>query len=265
MTETRPFAIDVSSNQGLINWPKLNADPRNPLAVAIRAGISWGYIDKYFKLNWQGAVDVLLPAAPYHVLYPDQPVVMQADTWFSVAPDPGDWQGRRIIDLELARGAAPMIIADVFMGISDLVRSRDGATAIVYSRKNLIEQWLVPYLSNDELNSHYFILAQYLKPRPGQVYADEHPGPPDIPAAIKPERVIMQQTSDHRPGPPGAVTSAALDTDRWLLGDAFDMGAWMDWEKAVLPEPDNPDQPSVSIDICYDAGVKMSIAKHVNK
>ena len=236
----RPLWRDYSRWQ----WPDLN------LAVAIangvlgafhRAGISWGYIDPWANAFIGQALG--FPEfywSTYHVLYADQSVIRQADeVWYRVQPEPNVTP--RVIDLEVNRNIAYERYADATWQMSELVKSRDGARPLIYSRRLLINQWLAPYWTVEMLNDHHYILAQYLWDR-----TREHAGPPDLPTGVNRERVILHQTADKKPAFPNESGGTSYaDYDRWEIGNELEMHQWIAENFGGTPIPVPP--PSENI------------------
>lgn len=236
-TETRPLIRDTSRHNGFIDAAVSQANGVRMLIP--RAGISWGYSDAQFVATYQGAKDNGLYRSSYHVIYTDQPIVettarpgvSQLNHWFNIHPKRDVIP--RVIDFEVDRGDTPAQKAAAMTLMSDEVQKRDGERPIIYSRTNLINQWLVGW-SDDYKNDHYYIIAQYLTDP-----TKEHPGPPDIPNGIDPSRIIMHQSADKLPGFPGEAQSAALDRIRWQNGDnaAMDQFIAANWGTVVTPPP----------------------------
>lgn len=214
----RPLLVDTSYWQLVVNTDVLAAN--GVLGIIARAGISWGYTDPYFKATYDKAGQSEIYRSSYHVIYTDQPILPQADSWYSMHPERDIWP--RWIDLEVNRGDSNYSKAAAVMQMSDICLSRDGVRPGIYSRYALVDSWLAD-LSDDELNSHYFWLAQYLFDR-----TKEHPGPPTLPARVGADRVVMHQTADRVPKFAGSVTgSATLDRDRWTQGNGIEMHNWI--------------------------------------
>ena len=227
----RPLWRDYSRWQGLVNFSV--AKMNGVLGFAARSTISWGYVDPRFAEYWANGGAQGLYRTSYHVIYPDQPVQSQIDNWYAAHPTIEVIP--RVIDLEVDRGVSKQQIADRTWDMSEKVLARDGVRPIIYSRYLLINSWLVPYWTVDMLNDHYYWLAQYLTDR-----VTEHPGPPTAPTNVDPSRIVLHQTADKKPGFPGEVESAAVDWDRWELGDEQEMHAFIqqEWGGEDPPPPD---------------------------
>jgi hypothetical protein len=199
-----------------------------------RSTISWGYTDAWFNRNWIEAKRVGMYRASYHVIYPDQPVDRQCANWFKANPTIDVIP--RCIDLELENGCSPSQIADATWNMSNVVYAHDGIRPLIYSRYLLLNEWLDSW-TNEMLEAHYYILAQYLWDR-----TREHPGEPTLPNRIPEKNVIMHQTADMKLGFPGESGGTKnVDYDRWEIGNTAEMHQWIDlkWNDGTLP-PDPP-------------------------
>jgi hypothetical protein len=56
-------------------------------------------------------------------------------------------------------------------------------------------------------------VAQYLKPKPGSIYADEHPGPPVLPKGAS--TWLIHQTGDKCPAFCASTDKKYQDYNRW--------------------------------------------------
>lgn len=212
--DSREFMVDVSKNEGMIDYAKLAAYVPKVRGLAARASISWGYQDAWFPHNKAHCTERLWPFMAYHVTYPKQAARAQMENFYRVAGE----GTRKVIDFELAGDggddpipAPPAQQAAMLSSSSDICLARDGIRPIIYSRYALINAWLLSWTSA-MLNEHYYILAQYLDNK-----AVEHPGPPTLPSRVLRERVILHQTSDHKSNAGmGVPSKLATDTDRWV-------------------------------------------------
>jgi hypothetical protein len=92
----------------------------------------------------------------------------------------------------------------------DRVEQIEGRPCIGYSRKQLMDKHLAS-MSIEDLNKRWWWLAQYL------FLGVEHPGPVALPARLQRGRIIIHQTCDKLPGPPGFTPAAKrMDYDRWV-------------------------------------------------
>lgn len=226
----RPRWQDSSRYQGEQNFDQ---QVLNGLFGAIfRATISWGYQDPKFAENWERSDGVVRYRASYGVTYPDQPVLPIFENWIKVHPRRDVIP--RVIDLELEQGQPGIVIANHTWELSERVADYDGARPLIYSRKNLIDKWLVPYWTDAQLNEHYYILAQYLWDR-----TREHPGPPALPNGLERDRVVLHQTADKKPAYSGETESGSIDWERWELGGEEDMHNFIydTWGGVPPPKP----------------------------
>lgn len=222
----RPLVRDISSNQG--NYNMDIARQNGVKMIGIRAVIGWSYQDKLFPGNWANAEGMYRTS--YHVLHPDLDVVKQADNWYRVNPEIDVIP--RTMDVELNKFGLPSNqVADAVWEMSKLVLRRDGFRPWIYSRRLLLNDWLASWTA-DMLNMHYWWLAQYRFIR-----SLEHAGPPTLPDRVDRDRIILHQTADKKPGFPGEAESAAVDYDRWELGDEDDMDTFVQAEYGGGVEP----------------------------
>lgn len=236
----RPLWRDYSRYQGVVNADVAVAN--GVLGMAHRATISTAYRDPFFAQNYASFGRVEKYRTSYHVVYPDQPVNAQLANWYAVHPELDHAAPiPRVIDLELHRNQPAAKIASVVWAMSEIILTRDGLRPIIYSRKNLVDKWLVGWTDN-MLNDHYWWLAQYL-------FAGylEHPGEPDLPNRVNRNRVILHQTSDHKLAPPGEVASKAVDWDRWEIGNEAQMHQWITekWGGGALPPTPEPEPDEI--------------------
>ncbi len=235
MAETRPFGIDVSKYQGKIKWDVVAAHIPKVEFVGIRTGISWGYADPWFSMNWLGAKAQGIPRMPYHVPYPWEDVSKQVDNFARiVGSDPGEFPW--IVDAELplnwadprAAGLTPEKIADSMFDFAQGVQRISGRKPWFYSRA----QWVNDMMSKTGgsppgwLDTYEWWLANYLNT------AAEHPGPPVLPRGVS--KWLIHQTTSH--GAPIGVESLQMDYDRWNPA----RGKPADWVVGGTPVPPPP-------------------------
>lgn len=234
MSTLQPLWRDYSRWQGLVNYDVAVAN--GVQGMAARAGISWAYVDPWFETNWNaaGQQDGFYRTS-YHVIWPDQDVVKQADSWFKVHPIRDVVP--RVIDLEVDRDQPASKIADKTWAMSEIVLARDGIRPIIYSRYLLINKWLASWTA-EQLNEHWYWLAQYHWTR-----IIEHSGPPTLPAWVARDRVVLHQTADKKPAPSGETQSRTVDWNRWQKGLEGQQDQWIaeNWgDGQVVPPPPQP-------------------------
>ncbi|NVK35970.1 MAG: glycoside hydrolase family 25 protein [Rhodobacteraceae bacterium] len=71
--------VDVSNNQGEIDWQDVAADGMTFALIKASEGVS--IIDPFFKSNWQGAQSAGLRCGAYHFFHPTDSVRPQADNF----------------------------------------------------------------------------------------------------------------------------------------------------------------------------------------
>lgn len=230
--DPRPFLTDVGTDgaNGPLHPVKVLELRDLIRGAALRATKGDWYIDSGFAHNVQIMQDAERPWCPYHVLYSTHTLAKQRDHIFRAVPNPGPWK-RRILDIETT-GAA-RVWSDLTWGISEACLSEDGKRPIIYSRTNLVNQWLVPYWTNDMLNAHYWHFAAYFYrataiARWTMGRTGEYLGSIALPRLVvggqvvkevQKDRVILHQTGDTAPAfslYPPPKGSYKQDTDRWL-------------------------------------------------
>jgi len=218
-----PFGIDISAYQGKADFDVISVHAEKVEFIGIRAGISWGYTDKWFSRNWAEAKRVGIPRTAYHVLYPAQPIKAQMDHWLTiVGSDLGEMP--LTLDVELVHGCSKNQLRDAILSAAGYITAMTGKKPIMYSRASFMDY----YVTFDPVwNEYKWWLAQYL------ATGQEHQGPPMIPRGLDRERVIIHQTADHTPG--FGVESKQLDYNRWQ-GDLASLYAYIG--KDVDPSDD---------------------------
>lgn len=232
MSEIRPLWFDVAYWQKVIDAGAIVA--AGGCGVAVRAVVGRLYTDPYFSANWDELKGTGLYRTGYGVYVPAQNWQAQLDNWYRVMPERDVVP--RVIDLEIQDAAvATRKIADDIWSWVGSIEARDGRKPIIYSRKNLVDAWLVPYWSVSQLNSVWWWMAQYTK---GRIV--EHAGPPDLPKGVRREQVVLHQTADHKPTPVGVAVSKTIDFDRWTNGNETEMRLWIqdNWGIEGYPEPE---------------------------
>lgn len=217
--------------------------------VAMRAVVGQLYTDPYFLANWTELKNSGIYRTGYGVYVPNQNWQVQLDNWYRVMLEPDVVP--RVIDLEIQDSSvAPKKIADDMWRWIGAIGARDGRAPIIYSRANLVNQWLVPYWSAAQMNAVYWWLAQYTWSR-----ITEHAGPPDLPKYLRRERVILHQTADKKPVPAGITPAKTIDWDRWEIGGELEMRdfIYLNWGgKVVEPEPEPEPEQGLEYRVCVD-------------
>lgn len=99
LREGERYGIDVSAHQGVINWRKVAKDGID--FAYIKATEGGDFVDRQFKMNWQGAGEAGLDRGAYHFFTLCAPATTQARNFLAVAaPDAAALPPA--VDLELA-------------------------------------------------------------------------------------------------------------------------------------------------------------------
>jgi GH25 family lysozyme M1 (1,4-beta-N-acetylmuramidase) len=230
----KPFGIDVSQHQGNMDWEVVAAYSPKVCFAGIRAGISWGYVDKNFKYNWSEARKVGIARTAYHVIYPDSPPQKQMESFVNLMD--GDFgELPPTIDAELTRDRGYAVIASVLIQCLSLLENMTGIRPMIYTRANWIDEHITGPCNQPPswLNAYDYWLAQYLR-RP-----EEHSGPPDLPRGVDRKRCIIHQTSER--GAPIGSEARQQDYNRWQ-GDLDSFYAYAN----ILPAEENVEEPPPS-------------------
>ena len=119
-----PLGIDISAYQFSSDGKrKPNFDVINAKCefVAVRAGISQYYIDKWFTYSWQ---HLTVPRMAYHVIYPEEAADDQMRHFLNiVSPTATD---RLVLDVELDHGQTKTKITDTLVRCLEYVKSHTG-------------------------------------------------------------------------------------------------------------------------------------------
>ena len=207
-----PFLIDVSSaGQGYIDWDLISAfKSPNIVGVANRAGISWAYIDPYFKRNHAECKRIGKPRAAYHVIYPGESAEAQISHFLNIVGDDEPEIGY-VLDLELDHGLSVYTIRATVHRCLTYFEEMKGKKPIIYSRAQWIDDYITGQGNIPPLWLRYYKLwlAQYL--RSG---TEEHPGPPTLPRGTNREQVLLHQTGELL-NPITGMLGKELDHNRW--------------------------------------------------
>lgn len=221
----QPLWLDISEHQGDLDFDKIAALRGDDFVFGIysRAGYGkdGGYYDKKFQQNWLATAQFDYRMS-YWAYWDWFPLMHQLDMWFKANPtlDVGikNIAMPRVWDLE-KEFAHPSWTSDETWKASDIVLSRDGHRFIIYSREDILERTLCKYWSEEQLNEHYYILAQYDLNDPANPPCTEYNGI-RVPLNIRPERILKKQTVSCMEIYPG---SGFVDRNRWIWTDAETM------------------------------------------
>jgi len=226
---TLPFGIDISKhNYSQDGKQKPNFDTINATCdfVAVRAGISWGYIDPWFAYSW---AHITKPRLAYHVIYPGEIASKQADHFLNIVrPEAND---RLVLDMELDHGYSKARITDTLLECVELLLENTGRYPIIYSRAS----WINQFVDVSRLPKLDWWLAGYLKPLPNPFYTKEATPPPALPNGVN--SWLIHQTAEKGNGSAVGVVSHYVDTNRFngtleQLRAYFGLG-----EETPEPEP----------------------------
>jgi len=206
-TDDRLFGIDVSQYQGVLNWDEIGSHIPDVAFAGIRAGISWGYTDKWFNRNWVEAKRVGIPRTAYHVFYPLENVDAQVNSLVkTVGSDIGELP--ITADIELHHGASNSQFSSNLKRYLEAIEKAFGRRPIIYSRASFIDPFVGDGFTKPYGNSYKWWMAHYWK---GGV---EMTDPPAIPRNVDRSNVIIHQNGDRFKAIGGV--SSSMDFNRWL-------------------------------------------------
>lgn len=143
--------IDVSSNQGAIDWNA--ASPGQLSFCFVRATVGAQTIDSAFSANWNGVQDAGLIRGPYHFFWPLADPKQQADNFIQTvgALQSGDLSPALDLEEAFPKGSPQQ---DVWTEISaaqrlpmiqdwlNRVEQALGVTPIIYTRRSFVQDLL---------------------------------------------------------------------------------------------------------------------------
>lgn len=208
----RAFGIDVSRHDGLIDWSRVLSHPEQIVFMAFRCTVSWGYRDPFFVANYRDAYNYGIARMAYHVVYPSESAIRQADNLFGHLGTMFLSTDRLVLDVELEDGIHNVSVSkytQTIRAMADIILSRTGNLPILYSRAEFLNR-RVDMLQLQDLD---LWLAQYLKKPQNAEYAQEHPGPPDLPRHTK--NWLIHQTGHETPNICATSGKKYQDYNRW--------------------------------------------------
>lgn len=226
-----PFGIDISKhNHSADGNTHPNYEIINSVCdfVAVRAGMSWGYVDPQFHGSWQR---LSLPRIAYHVIFPGEDATRQTDHLLSII-NPGE-NDRIALDMELDDGYSKGRITDTLLKCLENVLAETGRYPIVYSRAS----WVNQFLDVSRLPVLDWWLAHYLARRPAPLYTPEKSPPPALPKGVN--SWLIHQTGERGNGRALGVVSHYVDTDRFN-GTLDELRAYFGLGEETPPEPEPP-------------------------
>lgn len=238
------FGIDISAYQyskdSLIDFDRMKEQGK-VMFVAARAGISWGYTDKWFSRSWSELRRTGMPRLAYHVIRFEDDAQRQADHFLRLV-DPREGE-KLVLDLEVDSGMTRAEITRTTLGVISAIRKAIGVEPTIYSRAN----WINAYLAQDEFPKDIELwLAQYLYAKPDPQFTEEHPGPPTLPKVLK--NWVMHQVGDKGSGEAVGVCSHYCDYDRFR-GDEDALMAWF----GVMPATRTLEERVCALEVRVDA------------
>lgn len=225
-----PFGIDLSRYQySQDGKQKPNFDVINAKCafVGVRAGISWGYIDPWFRYSWDH-IDV--PRLAYHVIYPGEDAQRQVDHFLNIVR-PGE-HDRLVLDVELDHGYSKARITNTLLDCLDFILENTGRYPIIYSRASWINQFVDVSALPSNLD---WWLAGYLKPLPSPLYTKEATPPPALPIGVS--NWLIHQTAEKGNGSEFGVASHYVDCNRFN-GTLDELHAYFGMDEETPPEPE---------------------------
>ena len=249
---TYPFGIDISRYQFSSDGTKKpNFDKINETCafVAVRAGISWGYVDQWFRYSWEH-LDV--PRLAYHVVYPGEIAAKQMDHYLNIVkPQEHD---RLVLDMELDHGYSKARITDTLLECLEYLKGITGRYPIIYSRAS----WINQFLDVSRLPVLDWWLAGYLKRHPAPLYTPEATPPPALPRGVN--SWLIHQTGERGNGSAVGVVSHYVDCNRFN-GTLEQLRAYFGLDEEVPPEPEPPVEVE---DKLFDAKVYSWATPYIN-
>jgi len=238
-TDPRRFGVDCYYGQGMIDFEKLTdykPDPYPPVEFIVpRAGISWGYQDKFFPYFWEHAKEYEILRMCYHVLYPLESPARQVDNLMRILGDNLP-EGPIVWDVELIHNATKTQITDAAWAVVSMTYDRVGVWPIIYTRPYFVRDHMLTHV--DWYRDVYWWMAHYY-------YSGQEP--PDSAfvtlmnqanTGIPLDNVLFVQTSEKGDGKALGATSYKIDYDRFR----GTMGQWMEiWDfNTPTPPPSYP-------------------------
>ena len=233
---TYPFGIDISAyqySQDGSRKPDFDLINEKCDFVAVRAGISWGYTDKWFEYSWS---HVLRPRLGYHVVYPGESATAQMKHFLNIVhPTQND---RLVLDMELDHGYSKARITKTLVDCMNIIQTETGRYPVIYSRAYWINQFVDVNALPEKTD---WWLANYLRSNPDPYFTPEMTPPPMLPNGVK--NWLIHQTSKEQDGSKVGVVSHYVDTNRWN-GTHDELLAYFGYDEQPEPEPEpEPEEP----------------------
>jgi len=234
----RPLLADISSHQTYLDLEKAKAAGNDVLGIVMRASVGiledvdFDVFDDYY--DWDK-----LYRGSYHALWPMYNVPTQVDIWHR--KDPNGYVYME--DIEVTNNMEPELIANKIIKMSDMMLEKTGKRPWMYGAYWFLMINLIPFASEEWLNEHWWVLAQW-DLDDGKEYEGIN-----LPDKIHIDRVAFKQTSGRLELYPG---SGAVDRDRFLLGGVEELEDFMAEYTGVEPPVIPPTNCCEELEIWLD-------------
>jgi lysozyme len=169
MADGHTEGIDVSSNQGQVDWAAVKNDGK--VFAFVRASLGGHQPDTIFSVNWPRMRDAGIIRGAYHFFWPATPWLEQAESFLKLlgSLSPGDLPPA--LDLEEAIAKGDPAKHDIWQDVPasqrlpmvqnwlDTVEDATGLRPIIYTRQNFIEPLLGQNLGS--LGTYPLWIAHY--------------------------------------------------------------------------------------------------------
>jgi len=213
--------------------------------VGVRAGISWGYADPWFKFSWE---HLSVPRLAYHVIYPGEDARRQTDHFLSIVK-PGE-HDRLVLDMELDHGYNKTRITDTLEQCLVELWDETGRYPVIYSRAS----WVNQFLDVSRLPKLDWWLAGYRKRLPEPLYTPEATPPPALPKGV--DNWLIHQTAERGNGSEFGVASHYVDIDRWNK-DNQEISAYFGLTEETPPAPPVIEEPTSEAIVTTSPGYRL--------
>ena len=238
---------DYSANQDNQDTPKqvdvAVAKANGVVGIIARAGSSWTYTDPTFKNIYDQAGVLGLYRSSYYNFSPGANIDAQLTRWVDSIHQRVDIIPRFAAVEINWNNLEPSQIALEFKKFSDAYLEWEGERPGIYTRKQLADLWLTPYLDAGFLNEHWWWIAQYDAKRTTE-QLDVAIVPPN---KVLQERCWLKQTADQMVGFPGEAESTYVDRDRFQFEN---MDEW-------IAKNFGTDVPDIPGDCCEELSTKL--------